>query len=190
MSRTETVVIQAITPSLDGGRHPIKRVAGQDIVVEADVFKEGHDVVSAVLKWRKQGEQQWRETPMKPLVNDRWQGVFPVTDPGYWEYTIEAWGETFQSWQEEIHKKFNGGLRDLASEALEGAAFVTQAATRAGKSPDAKALKDYAKQLSKATPEALNTLASDPHLGALMTVWTDRSLATEYAPALRVWADR
>ena len=46
-------------PLIDGGKYPIKRVIGQDLTVEADVFKDGHDVVAAMLKWRKQGETRW-----------------------------------------------------------------------------------------------------------------------------------
>ena len=58
-----TVVIENITPLLDGGRYPIKRAIGEDLTVEADVFKDGHDIVSALLKWRKKGESRWHETP-------------------------------------------------------------------------------------------------------------------------------
>jgi len=189
LSDAETVIIQHITPQLDNGRYAVKRAVGQDLAVEADIFKEGHDVVSALLKWRRPGEAAWRETPMTPLVNDRWHGVLPVTGPGRWEYTIEAWGDTYRSWQEEIHKKFNGGLRDLRSEALEGARFVNAAAARAGKSPDAKRLKGFAAKLEAAEAEGLNALVSVPELAALMAAWADRSLATEHAP-LPLWADR
>ena len=145
-----TVIVENITPQLDGGRYPIKRAVGQDLVVEADIFKEGHDVVSALLKWRPVGESTWLETPMEPLVNDRWRGVLTVTAPGPWEMTIEAWGDTFKSWQEEIHKKFEGGIRDLQSESLEGAAFIQEAATRAAGTPDADlalGLRDASKEL-------------------------------------------
>ena len=47
-----TAVIENLQPLIDGGRYPIKRVVGEDLVVEADIFKDGHDVVAAVLKWR------------------------------------------------------------------------------------------------------------------------------------------
>jgi len=190
LSEAETVVIENITPQLDGGRHAVKRAEGQDLAVEADIFKEGHDVVSALLKWRRVGEPVWSETPMVPLINDRWSGIFAVGDMGLWEYTIEAWGDTFRSWQEEIHKKFNGGLRDLNSETLEGAALVAAAAIRAGKSPDAKKLKAFAAQLQKADAEGVNALASSLDLAALMTIWPDRSLSTSYAPSLPLWVDR
>ena len=162
-----TVIVENITPQLDGGRYPIKRAVGEDLVVEADIFKEGHDVVSALLKWRRAGESTWLETPMEPLVNDRWRGVLTVTELGPWEYTIEAWGDTFKSWQEEIHKKFDGGIRDLQSESLEGAAFVQEAAKRAAGIPDADLLNGFATRLRSAGPEETNEIAASAELAGL-----------------------
>ncbi|HET9524082.1 MAG TPA: alpha-1,4-glucan--maltose-1-phosphate maltosyltransferase [Terrimicrobiaceae bacterium] len=184
-----TVIVENITPQLDGGRYAVKRAVGQDLEVEADIFKEGHDVVSALLKWRRVGDSTWFETPMAPLVNDRWRGVFTVTKGGPWEYTIEAWGDTFKSWQEEIHKKFGGGIFDLRSESLEGAAFVQEAASRAAGTPDADLLKEFAEQLRAADAEQTNKIASSAELTGLMTVWTDRSLSTDYQPFLPLWVD-
>ncbi len=186
----ETAIIRRITPSLDGGRYAIKRLPGEEIVVEADVFKEGHDEVTALLKWRKAGESVWRETPMRPLVNDRWTGTFRVTSEGSWEFTIEAWGDLFFSWQHEIDKKFEAGLRDLRSETLEGAAFVEAALARAKKSPDAPALKKFAASLRAADAESMHRLAHDPLLCAMMTIHADRSLATVHQPSQPVWVDR
>jgi starch synthase (maltosyl-transferring) len=70
-----SAVIENLQPLIDGGRYPIKRVTGEDLVVEADIFKEGHDVVAAALKWRMVGESSWYETPMKLIDNDRWRGT-------------------------------------------------------------------------------------------------------------------
>ena len=57
MSRAfPTAVIENLQPLVDGGRYLVKRVAGDDLAVEADVFKDGHDVVAAALKWRLLGE--------------------------------------------------------------------------------------------------------------------------------------
>ncbi|MCX6971287.1 MAG: alpha-1,4-glucan--maltose-1-phosphate maltosyltransferase [Verrucomicrobia bacterium] len=184
----ETAIIRRITPSLDNARYAIKRAIGGEIVVEADIFKEGHDEVTAVLKWRPAGAAAWRETPMKPLTNDRWTGSLRVTAPGAWEFTIEAWGDVFFSWQHELEKKFAAGLRDLQSEILEGAGFVEAAAARAGK-PDAAALKKFAAGLRKAAAEEAHATAHDPVLCALMTVYADRSLATSAEPH-PVWVDR
>jgi starch synthase (maltosyl-transferring) len=190
LSDAETVIIQNISPQLDHGRYAVKRAVGRDFVVEADIFKEGHDVVSAVLKYRAVGDSRWRETPLEPLINDRWRGVFSVTTVGRWEFTIEAWGDAFRSWQEEIHKKYAGGIRELRSESLEGASLVSGAAMRAGKSPDARRLRAFVAQLKDADADAINQLAASAELSALMAAWPDRSLATEYAPALPLWVDR
>ncbi len=189
LSEADTVVIDHITPQLEGGRYAVKRISGQDLVVEADILKEGHDLVTAVLKWRPKGDAAWRETPMTLGLNDRWTGTLSVGRIGAWEYTVEAWGDTFRSWQDEVRKKFNGGLRDLKSEALEGASLVSKAAARAGKSPDAKRLKAFASQLQQADAEALSTISASLELSALMIAWTDRSLSTTHSP-LPLWVDR
>ena len=185
----ETAIIRRITPSLDNARYAIKRAVGEELVVEADIFKEGHDEVTAVLKWRQADEAQWRETPMSPLLNDRWTGSLCVTTPGAWEFTIEAWGDVFFSWQHELEKKFAAGLRELQSEILEGAGFVEAAAIRA-KADDAIALKSFAEKLRSANPEEAHALAHDPVLCALMTIHADRSLATIAEPFHPVWVDR
>lgn len=186
----ETVIIRRISPALDNGRYAIKRAPGTEIVVEADIFKEGHDEVTALLKWRRKGDAGWRETPMRPLGNDRWTGSLAVTSPGDWEFTIEAWGDVFFSWQHEIGKKFRAGQRELGSETLEGAAFVAAAATRAGKSPDAAVLKKFVTELKSADAAGAHALAHDPVLCGLMAVHADRSLSTTHEPAQPVRVDR
>ena len=134
-----SVVIENVQPLIDCGRYPIKRIVGEDLVVEADIFKDGHDVVAAVLKWRVVGKRAWRETPMIFVDNDRWRGVCTLYDEAIHEYTVEAWTDTFRSWQQEFAKKFEAGISDLRSEALEGAAIVEAAAGRARDRADSRA---------------------------------------------------
>jgi starch synthase (maltosyl-transferring) len=186
----ETVVIRRITPSLDNARFAVKRAVGEEIHVEADVFKDGHDEVAVLLKWRKSGDKTWRETPMKPMANDRWSGVLAVTSPGAWEFTVEAWGDMFFSWQHELEKKFAAGLRDLQSEILEGAAFIESASKRAGKTTDGDALKKMALAMRAANAEQAHDLAHDADLCGLMRVHADRSLSTTAEPFHPVWVDR
>ena len=185
----ETAIIRRITPSLDNARYAIKRAIGEEITVEADIFKEGHDEVTAVLKWRPAGEPDWRETPMHQIINDRWTGTLCVTDPGPWEFTIEAWGDVFFSWQQEMEKKFGAGQRELKSEILEGAGFVESAASRAGKK-DAAALKKFAAALKSSDAERAHAIAHDPDLCALMSVYADRSISTTAEPFHPVSVER
>ena len=118
-----SAVIENLQPLIDGGRYPVKRVVGEDLTVEADVFKDGHDVVAAVLKWRLLGESHWHETAMHFVDNDRWRGVCTLYENAICEYTVEAWTDTFAGWQHEFSTKFKAGVTLLQSEALEGAAF-------------------------------------------------------------------
>lgn len=186
----ETVVIRNITPSLDNARFAIKRPLGGTLEVEADIFKDGHDEVAVLLKWRRAGGSDWNETPMRPLTNDRWAAEFVVTEPGAWEFTVEAWGDFFFSWQHELEKKFAAGLRELQSETLEGAAFIESAAKRAGTGVDGEALKKFAREMRAAEADTAHTLAHDPDLCALMAIHADRAIATTAEPYHPVWVDR
>jgi starch synthase (maltosyl-transferring) len=184
--RPPTVVVEALQPLVEGGRYPIKRAVGEDIVVEADVFKDGHDVVSAVLKWRKQGNERWHETPMHitdPHNRDRWRGIFSVFENAIYEYTIEAWGDYFRTWQHEFQVKFEAGIAELTSETLEGAGFVARAAKQAqdaGQKRDAERLIVLADKLREGTPTEVNALAHSPEMEGLMTAYSDRNESTEY----------
>lgn len=186
----DTVVIENVNPQLDGGRYAVKRTVGQELLVEADIYKDGHDIVTARLKWRKSGSKSWQETEMRPLGNDRWEAAFVPETNGSYEYTIEAWGDTFLTWREEVRKKYDGGVREMRSEALEGSRLLISAAKRAGRSTDAASLKLHAAELANADDEFLLRISQSSDLLALMSHWPDRSLATEFQPRLRVWVDR
>jgi starch synthase (maltosyl-transferring) len=73
------VVISGVTPEIEGGRFPVKRTVGEKLVVEADIFVDGHNLLSAALLYRAESETHWREAAMRPLVNDRWRGEFRVS---------------------------------------------------------------------------------------------------------------
>src|SRR6266566_320960 len=153
-----SAVIENVRPLLDGGRYPIKRIVGEDLVVEADIFKDGHDVVAAVLKWRVLGKRAWRETPMSFVDNDRWRGVCTLYDEAIHEYTVEAWTDTFRSWQREFAAKFEAGVTNLRSEAMEGAGLIGAAAQRAQDPADATRLLEFSKQISSAANSEINAV--------------------------------
>jgi starch synthase (maltosyl-transferring) len=185
-----SVVIENLLPLLDGGHYPIKRIVGEDLVVEADIFKDGHDVVAAILKWRVLGKRAWRETPMNFVDNDRWRGVCTLYDEAIHEYTVEAWTDTFRSWQGEFAKKFEAGISDLRSEALEGAALVEAAAKRARDRADRKRLLELSRQISTGANSEIHAIAQSGELEVLMATYPDRSAATQYDPPPRVVVDR
>jgi starch synthase (maltosyl-transferring) len=185
-----SVVIENVQPLIDCGRYPVKRVVGEDLVVEADIFKDGHDAVAAVLKWRVVGKRRWRETPMTFVENDRWRGVCTLYDEAIHEYTIEAWTDRFRSWQEEFAKKFEAGMFALQSEALEGSALVEAAARRARNRQDRERLLQFAREISGATASEVYSLSASGELAVLMATYADRSDATQFSPAPRVIVER
>jgi starch synthase (maltosyl-transferring) len=185
-----SVVIENLQPLIDGGRYPIKRIVGEDLVVEADIFKDGHDVVAAILKWRVLGKRAWRETPMNFVDNDRWRGICTLYDEDIHEYTVEAWTDAFRSWQAEFAKKFEAGISDLRSEALEGAALVEAAARRARDRADRKRLLEFSQQISTGANSEIRAIAQSGELAVLMATYPDRAAATQYDPPLRVVVDR
>jgi hypothetical protein len=75
-----SVVIENVAPRLDCGRYPVKREVGDRFVVSADIFKDGHDKLAAVVRYRTREEPTWREAEMRFVDNDRWSGAFDLTE--------------------------------------------------------------------------------------------------------------
>ena len=80
-------MVEGLWPEIDAGRFPIKRVPGQEVLVEADVFADGHDLVAAAIRFRAEGEEAWREAAMEPLGNDRFRGSFAIEERADHRYT-------------------------------------------------------------------------------------------------------
>jgi starch synthase (maltosyl-transferring) len=148
----ERVVIDAVRPIADGGRFAIKRIDGEGVVVEADIFADGHDELSAALLYRHGERGQWIEVPMQPSANDIWRGQFQVTGLGDYYYTVRAWIDRFKSWRHGFEKKVAAG-QDVEVELLTGAELVTLGAKRANGN-HSKTLDRFAKALRADTREA------------------------------------
>ena len=106
-----TATIENLSPSIEQGRYPVKRVPGEELTVEADIIKDGHDLLQVILKWRMEGERTWHETPMAHLDNDRWRGACSFPSVGFGEFTIEVSTEHWLSWRKEFAKKFEAELK-------------------------------------------------------------------------------
>ena len=91
------IVIDNIVPAVDGGRFAAKRVIGQAVTVEADVFIDGHDVIVVELLWRAADDKEWRRRSMHLLGNDRWQATILPDRIGRYEFTVEAWLDKYAS---------------------------------------------------------------------------------------------
>ncbi|HEY4132278.1 MAG TPA: maltotransferase domain-containing protein, partial [Gemmatimonadaceae bacterium] len=136
--RLEHLVIECVTPELDGGRHPVKRVVGDLVNVGADITKEGHDLLAAQIILRGPGDDDWSAASMTyDFDGDRWYGAFAVDRVGKWSFSIEAWTDRFGTWRAALKKKVDA-RQDVTVELAEGAQFA-RTASRAAKDKAVKA---------------------------------------------------
>ena len=179
------VVIERVEPEIDCGRFPIKRVVGEWVVVEADVLTGGHDELACVLRYRAAGDLEWREAPMRPTVNDRWQGEFRVDRLGRYLYTLEGWVDRFHTWSRDLVRRLEAG-QDVTVDLQIGTQLVAAAAERAN-GQDARALREAARTLTTRRGERA---ALSSGLAQLMARHPDRCFATRYERELEVVVDQ
>ena len=184
------LVIENMKPEIDDGRFPIKRVVGDRVVVEADIFADGHDTISALLIHRKENDAKWAEAPMEPLVNDRWRGSFVVTELGRYQYTVLASVDRFRSWRRDLAKKLQAD-QEVTVELLVGAQLITEASQRAAK-PARRKMAEWASilQSAQATEQAKIQLALSEELSEFMDKYHDKRCASTYHKELVVVVDR
>jgi starch synthase (maltosyl-transferring) len=180
--------IEHAAPTVDGGRWPVKRTVGDTVNVSADIFRDGHEVLRAVVRWRAPGEKAWQESPLIAVDAHhdgvRWEGAFTVEAEGRTQWTIQAWVDLFAGWRDELARKVEFGQTDLSGELSEGAVLIQAAADRA---------KGEAKRALTATAEAIATdpqAALAPQLLELVEQAQERTEATELDQPLEVDVDR
>src|SRR5262245_60370750 len=174
----QRVVIRGVTPEIECGRFAIKRVIGETVIVEADVFGDGHDSVSAVVRYRHEDDEAWSEVPMQALGNDHWRAAFPVDILGQYLYTITGWIDFFQTWYKDFQKRIEA--RTEVDVDLQIGARLLEDIAKAASAEDANKLKVAAKNLR---PEDVNESLLD-----LASRYPDRREATHYKE-LRVTVD-
>src|SRR5262249_54834176 len=147
-------LIEDIYPIVDGGRYPVKRVAGEPIDVWADIVRDGHEVTASSLVWRREGDNAWRREPMRHYDNDRWCGRFTPDGPGHYAYAIETWTDRFATWRREFTVKRDAGL-NVALEAREGRELLAHVRPR---DRSAAAVIDQARRSFDQTADAADLL--------------------------------
>jgi starch synthase (maltosyl-transferring) len=184
----QRVIIERLTPEIDGGRFPIKRVAGDSVTVTASVFTDGHDQVLATLLYRKRGEKTWQSSPMTFLGNDQWTGAFTVSDVGDYEYTVSGCIDHLMTWQKDLKKRIDA-KQDVSVDMLIGANLVEHLASLY-KGADAKAINALAADLrnSSGKPESAS-VAFSAAFNRVMTEFPDKTFAAQYERTLHVTVD-
>jgi starch synthase (maltosyl-transferring) len=214
------VVIEEITPQVDGGRHPACRIVGDEVVVTAAIFTDGHDQLAAHLLYRRAAEKKWRFAPMTALVNDLWTGSFKVDKLGSWQFTILGWVDHFVTWNSDLKKRLaaqidpnatpstvaagtgassgagltvgaDAGSQNIPLALRTGAILLAEGAKRA-KGADAKRLSEAAQALNTSADKNLPyyDYPFSDDIPELVARYPDQTFATRYEPELPLWVDR
>lgn len=188
-SSLATIIIERVSPEVDGGRYPIKREVGDRVDVSADIFKEGHDIIAATLRYRSSADSDWQESPMQHVDNDRWAGGFDLTENTRYCYTIAAWVSSFESWRQDLLKR-GESQHDLRSELLEGLAFVKAAAEQSDGDVRTRLSEFIARWEAARSQDDRLRLALDETSAQLVRHAEPRLAWTVYDRELTVVADR
>jgi len=189
-SELSRVVVLAVRPEVDAGRYPVKRIAGETLVIEADIVIDGHDLVAACVLHRHDAEVAWTEVALTARGNDIWRGQLVLDRLGIHHYTVVGWIDRFATWRHGFDRKLAAGV-DISVELLEGAALVEQGASRAREAIDKAFLASTAKALRAGGPARERAaIATAEALAATMARHPDRSSEARYARELTVVVER
>ncbi len=175
-------------PAVDGGRFPAKRAIGDIVDLGVDIFTDGHDAISAAVRYKREDASDWIESPLTAFVNDRWTGRFPVTELGRYRFTVVAWIDHWETWLRDLRKRIQAAS-DTPVDYLIGADLISEAAARAVAS-DAAWLEQHAAELRGENDLAAHrSRALDDKLNETVRRYPDRRFAAEYDRELEIVVD-
>lgn len=187
------IFIHDIHPALNCGRYPIKRVVNEPWTVQATIFRDGADIIRAMLRLRPAKSKKFREVPMVQINAglDLWQAELKADAMGAYRYSVVAWTDTYATWVREMSRKITAGLTRLSGEISEGKAILLQALDRAN-ARDRKIIDKAVVLLDspEATPAAiLREIEAQSLMDAMLRSQERADLVTS-EPELEVWVDR
>ena len=180
-------VIDNVSPQVNNGRFPIRRVVGESVVVAADIFGDGHDYLRAVVEYKAPKARKWQQVEMQELGNDRWTAAFPVEERGTYQYRIVSWVDHLKTWRKGFLKKQADG-QDMGVELIIGANFLNEIANKL-KGKDEKRVNAAIKQLGYKQEEAVAYVLSDA-FAEVLADFPLRQFETTYDHDLRVIVGR
>lgn len=198
----DPIIIENVSPELADGSFPIKAVVGEKITVRADIFKDGHDVIRASVKYKERSSflGDWKEAFMEELGNDTWEASFPITSSkssSTFIYTVEAWSDPIQTWLDSLEKKYEAGLIfNKQEDLLEGIILLKELIFRIPRehnfliSDIGKALEAYPDSANEIDTEALMKLISNDAFRKLVYLFPLKKLLTKYKKELEIIVDR
>jgi starch synthase (maltosyl-transferring) len=122
------IAVEAVKP---GGEFAAKSVIGRSVVVSADIFGDGHDVLAADVLWRPADVADWQRVPMTKLTNDRWEARIRPDRVGLYWFAVEGWWDQWGTFTHDLQAKITAG-QDIELELQEGCQVVQAALGKTG----------------------------------------------------------
>jgi len=113
------IVITNMAPCVAAGRFPARRIVGERVIVEADIFTDGHPLLAAELAWRTADEEHWYHERLILQDNDRWQAAFDLARIGRYQFRVAAWLDVYGGFVRDLRRKREAG-QDIALDLREG----------------------------------------------------------------------
>ncbi|CAN5671750.1 alpha-1,4-glucan--maltose-1-phosphate maltosyltransferase [soil metagenome] len=189
------VIIESVEPQVDCGRYRAKAIAGDEVRVGADIYRDGPSVLAAAVRFRGPGDKKWSESRMTHVANDRWAGSFTPDRIGVWEFAVEGWTDRFATWRRDLVKRVEVG-QDVDVELAEGAQILEDH-LRAFPAAERKRVKEAIVSLRLPAEKAGSSFedvrikaALDEQTAELMSVHHSRSGSTVTKPTYQLTVDR
>jgi starch synthase (maltosyl-transferring) len=177
------VVVEGVSPQTDCGRFAVKRIVGDSVTVQAEIFTDGHAIVAGELLYRYGCEDCWQRSPMRLVGVDRFRGEFPASKVGKYHYTVEGWIDRFETWRSAMIKRIDSG-QDVLVDCLIGADLVEEAASRAAPD-DAARLRDFVRVMrEKRSPESVRQAILEDEITEVVQRYPDRRFGARYGKEL------
>lgn len=109
-AKAPRLVVEELSPRVNGGDFPVRRVVGEVVTVEATVFTDGHEQLATELLWRPLDEGEWRRVRMEQLPTDRWRATFAPDRLGRYEFAVEGWLDVYGGFRRDFRKKLDAGV--------------------------------------------------------------------------------
>jgi len=183
------VIITNVSPVVEGGHFPAKTVINDDIPITADIFGDGHDEVAASVFVKHQTDTDWREIPMRFVINDHWKAVLPADKLGFYEFEVIGWIDHFATWRKGLKKKFEAG-QDILIELKIGAELLEHAAALADDPAKAKLQQWIQLFKNPASPEAGVELALSDDIYQTMYYYRQKDFITAYPQIFKIEVER
>lgn len=149
------IVIERVTPTVNGGAFAAKHIVGKPLVIEADIFADGHDLLGAEVQWWSADEDERTAAKLTHIANDRWRATVMPDRIGRHYFSVEAWRDEYGSLSHGLEVKHRAGI-DVAVELTEAARFLEGLV----KEPGIKSLLAQARAAEPAAAVALLTSAA------------------------------